>query len=414
MAGHVLIIGGGVIGAACAHYLLKAGRRVTLIDRGEFGGGCSHGNCGFVCPSHVLPLAGPGAVGRALKALFQRNSPLSIKPRLDAALWSWLYHFARRSNERDMLAAGVGIQALLNSSRQLYDELFTDEKIEAEWETRGLLFAFLTPAAMEHYAETDRLLRDKFGLGAVRYEGDDVARLEPALKPGLAGGWHYEHDAHLRPDRLMASWRRRLAERGAEIREHCEFRGFVRRGERAVAADSSLGPLEADQFVVAAGAWTPRLKLDLGCRIPIQPGKGYSITMPRPARSPAIPLIFEEHRVAVTPLKSGYRLGSIMELAGYDASLEPQKLDLLRHGAGHYLIEPMAEPIVVQWFGWRPMTYDSLPIIGCSPALANVALACGHSMLGVSMAPGTGKLIAELLGAAPPHIDPAPYSPARF
>lgn len=411
---HILIIGGGVIGAACAHYLLSSGQRVTIVERGEFGKGCSHGNCGFVCPSHVLPLAGPGAVGRTLKAMLGRDAPLSIKPRLDAALWSWLFHFALRSNQRDMLAAADGIQALLNSSRRLYDELFAAEPLDAEWETRGLLFAFLSPAAMEHYAETDRLLADNFGTGAVRYDGADVAKLEPALRPGLAGGWHYERDGHLRADKLLASWRKLLVERGAAIHEQCEFHRFVRRGQRAVAAECSLGLIEADQFVVAAGAWTPRLKLDLGCRIPIQPGKGYSITMPRPARAPAIPLIFEEHRVAVTPMQSGYRLGSIMEFAGYDDSLKPEKLALLTRGASHYLNEPTAEPIIERWFGWRPMTYDSLPMIGRSPALPNVLLAAGHNMLGISMAPGTGKLIAELLAEQPPHVDPAPYSPARF
>ena len=108
---HVIIIGGGVIGAACAHYLVKSSWQVTVIDRGRFGHGCSHGNCGFVCPSHVLPLAMPGAVRRTFKALFQPNSPLSIKPRLDPSLWSWLLHFARRCNLQDMLTAGRAIQA---------------------------------------------------------------------------------------------------------------------------------------------------------------------------------------------------------------------------------------------------------------------------------------------------------------
>lgn len=411
---HILIVGGGVIGAACAHYLLKAGCQVTIVEQGEFGGGCSHGNCGFVCPSHVLPLAAPGAIGRTIKALLARNSALSIKPRLDAALWSWLLRFAMRSNQRDMLSAARAIQALLNSSRRLYDELFAAEPLAAEWETRGLLFVFLTSGAMQHYAEADRLLRERFGVVSKRYDGDEVARLEPALKPGLAGGWHYVNDAHLRADRLMSSWRQLLAERGAVIHEHCQFRGFVRRGDQAAAADCSIGEIESDQFVVAAGAWTPRLKLDLGCRIPIQPGKGYSITMPRPARAPTTPLIFEEHHVAVTPMQSGYRLGSIMEFAGYDDSLRREMLELLTRGASHYLLEPMAEPVVEKWFGWRPMTYDSTPIIGRSPALANVTLAAGHNMLGISMAPATGKLVAELLTGATPHIDPAPYSPARF
>src|SRR2546421_10204746 len=135
--GHVVVVGSGVIGASCAYFLARDGWRVTVIDQGEFGRACSHGNCGFVCPSHVLPLAMPGAVRGALKALFTPHSPLSIKARLDFSLWAWLYRFARRCNTAQMLAAGKGIQALLNSSRQLYPALLEQEAIECEWQERG-------------------------------------------------------------------------------------------------------------------------------------------------------------------------------------------------------------------------------------------------------------------------------------
>jgi D-amino-acid dehydrogenase len=410
----VLVIGGGVIGATCAYYLSNSGWQVTLIDQGEFGKGCSHANCGLVCPSHVLPLACPGAVGRSLKALFQRHGPLSIKPRFDLGLWSWLWRFAGRCNHNDMLASGRAIEALLNSSRSLYDELFRAESLDAEWEARGVLFVFLKRAAMEEYAHTDQIMRDAFGRGAKRYDGAALAELEPALKPGLAGGWHYECDAHLRPDKLMSSWRRVLTRRGVTIHEQCPFHGFLGRSGRAEAADTSLGKLEADAFVVATGAWTGRLKLDVGCRIPILPGKGYSMTMPRPGRCPAVPLIFDEHRVVATPFESGYRLGSIMEFAGYDETLDPRWFEFLSGAARHYLREPSAEPVVERWYGWRPMTFDGIPIIDRSPALANVVIAAGHNMLGLSMAPATGKLVAELLGEARPSIDPRPYTATRF
>jgi D-amino-acid dehydrogenase len=152
----------------------------------------------------------------------------------------------------------------------------------------------------------------------------------------------------------------------------------------------------------------------LGCRIPIQPGKGYSITMPRPARCPAIPLLFEEHRVGVTPMQTGYRLGSTMEFAGYDTTLNPRRLALLREGASHYLHEPYTEPIEEEWYGWRPMTPDSVPIIDRSSTYENVLIAAGHNMLGVSMSPATGKLVAELLGGSVPHLDAAPYRLSRF
>jgi D-amino-acid dehydrogenase len=409
----VVVIGGGVIGASCAYYLSRAGWTVTVIDRGEFGKGCSHGNCGFVCPSHVLPLAAPGAIWPVLRSLFARRSPFFIKPRLDPALWRWLLTFARRCNRRDMLAAGHGIQALLNSSRELYDDLMSNELTDCEWETRGLLFVFMTRAAMDHYAVTDELLRTEFAMPAQRWDADRLQELEPALKPGLAGGWLYRSDAHLRPDKLMASWRRVLEARGVALVENCLMDRFARENGQACAVRTSAGEMSASAFVVATGAWTPLLQRELGCRIPIQPGKGYSLTMPRPSRCPTIPLIFEEHRVAVTPMASGYRIGSTMEFAGYEASLNPDRLALLRESARLYLHEPEGEPILERWFGLRPMTYDGLPIIDRSPALANVWIAAGHGMLGVSMAPATGKLISECLSGTKPHVDPGVYSLSR-
>jgi D-amino-acid dehydrogenase len=410
----VLVIGGGVVGAACAYYLARAGCKVTVLDRGGFGKGCSHGNCGIVCPSHILPLAAPGAVRGALKSMLSRNSPFYIKPRFDLALWGWLWRFARRCRHDCMMQAGHAIQTLLNSSRKLYDELMANEPLDCEWQTRGLLFVFLTPKELEHYGETTRLLRDAFGLPSTLYDSDAVVRLEPSLKPGMAGGWYFPTDAHLRPDRLMTSWRRVLLERGVTLLEQCEMNGFVREHGRARAALTTQGELAADAFVVAAGALTPLLNRHLGCKVPIQPGKGYSITMPRPAKCPALPLIFEEHRVAVTPMQSGYRLGSTMEFAGYDTTLNRGRLALLREGASHYLQEPYCEPVEEEWYGWRPMTPDSVPIIDRSPALANVIIAAGHNMLGLSMSPATGKLVAELLTGATPHVDPTPYAVTRF
>lgn len=410
----VVIVGGGVIGAACAHYLAKQSVPVTVIDQSTFGSGCSHGNCGYICPSHVLPFAGPGALRSTLKTLLQKNSPLKVRFRLDPALWMWFVRFMRRCNERDMLAAGQAIHVLLQSSRTLYDELFRDELRGVEWETRGLLFVFQTEHAFEHYAQADALLRREFQVGATRYDRVGLEKLEPALRPGLAGAWHYESDGHLRPDRLMQVWRKHLASQGVEIHEQCAMQAIVtdaRRGKKLV---TSQGEIPFDKLVVATGAWTPQLSRQLRCTIPIQPGKGYSITMPRPARAPTIPLIFEEHRVAITPFQSGYRIGSTMEFAGYDATLNPRRLQLLTDGAKLYLHEPQTEPVVESWWGWRPMTPDSLPLIGPCPAFENVYLATGHNMLGLSMAPGTGRLVAEMLTGQTSHLDMVAYSPARW
>lgn len=411
---NLVIVGGGVIGLACAHFLERAGCRVTVIDRGSIGGACSHGNCGLICPSHVLPLAEPGAIKLALKSLFEPDAPFRIKPRVDFALWSWLWHFTLRCNRRDMVAAGHAIQPLLESSLALYQELMRQERLDCEWERHGLFFVYRNKKAFEDYADTDRLMAEAFHLPAKRYEGDAVRELEPALKPGLAGGWYFEHDAQVRPDKLLASWKDLLASRGVSFLEHREFHSF--RGDRSAVTglQTNMDSIAADGVVIATGAYTPALAEQLGCRVPIQPGKGYSMTMPRPSICPRLPLIFPETRVAVTPMQSGYRLGSIMEFAGYDASLSPRRLALLTKGAEPYLLQPTCEPVLESWTGFRPMTYDSIPIIDRAPVAPNVFVAAGHNMLGLSMAPGTGRLVAELVTGTTPHIDPAPYAIDRF
>jgi len=301
----------------------------------------------------------------------------------------------------------------LQSSRSLYDDLLRETLTDVEWEPLGLLFVFRTAAAMEHYAETDHLLRNEFDLGATRYDGKALLELEPALKPGSAGAWHYETDGHLRPDKLMLAWRRVLEKTGVELRENCSLLDLAVEKRCVRKLVTSQGDIAAEQIVIATGAWTPQLSRLLKAPLAIQPGKGYSLTMPRPKICPKYSMIFEEHRVAITPLASTYRIGSTMEFAGYDTSLNPDRLRLLRDGAALYLQEPLAEPVLEKWYGWRPMTPDSLPFIGLAPAFDNLFLAAGHGMLGVSMSPATGKLIAELVSGKTPHVDPQAYAVGR-
>ncbi|NBO91139.1 MAG: FAD-dependent oxidoreductase [Planctomycetia bacterium] len=419
---HVAILGAGVIGVACAHYLRRAGYEVTLIDKGRLGGACSHGNCGYVCPSHVLPHAGPGAVKMVLRTLFQRNSPLSVKPRLDWNLFDWMLRFARKCDHTSMIRAGQALHRLLGASRRLYDELLAD--FDADWQTQGLLFVFHTKQAFDHYHEVDALMRREFGVGATPYPTGELQQLEPALRAEVAGAYHYPCDAQLRPDRLLSEWKKRLLADGVTIRENVLFTGFARSASRLVAARTEQGDIPADAFVVATGAWTPLLADELRVRIPIQPGKGYSVTMPRSASTqgvdtprspnpiPRFPLIFEEHRVAVSPFADGYRIGSTMQFNGYDESTDPARVQLLLDSARLYLHDPCKGPIEETWWGWRPMVPDGVPVIG--PAGPNLWLATGHGMLGLSLATGTGRLVAEMIAGVATHVDPTPYRVQRF
>ncbi|MFN3191008.1 MAG: NAD(P)/FAD-dependent oxidoreductase [Aureliella sp.] len=414
MTGKIIIVGGGIIGVSSAWYLRRSGWDVTVIDRSSIGAACSGGNCGLVCPSHVLPLTEPGAFKEAAKALVSPGSPFRISPRLDPSLWSWLWNFAKRCNQSEMVQNAHAIQALLTSGMLEYQKLVGDDGVDCEWQERGLMFAYQSERALDGYEKTNTLLAERFNEPARRLTATEAIELEPALKTEIAGAWYYEHDAHLRPDKLISSMRSSLEEDGVEFIENCELKAIVGDGSQATRISTTHSPLDADTFLFASGAWTPLLHDHLGCTVPIQPGKGYSITMPRPAACPKIPMIFPEHRVAVTPMVSGYRLGSIMEFAGYDTSIKPERLQLLRDGAEPYLHEPLCEPELSTWYGWRPMTYDSVPVIDRSPKWNNCWVATGHNMLGLSMAPSTGRLVDELISERDPHLDPEPYRLSRF
>jgi D-amino-acid dehydrogenase len=408
-----LVIGGGVVGLACAHYLLQTGRSVRLIDKDRIGAGASSGNCGLVFVSDIVPLCFPGAARKEILGILRRNSPLYIKPKFDSHLFSWLLRFAGMCRS-DFLPHAMRARAdILHSSALLFDELASKQLIAAEYEQRGVLLAFRTEVAMRGYGRVNALL-EPYGLAAEGLSGKALHALEPALRPEIHGAWYHRADRHLRPERLIESWKRSLAAAGVAIEEACGLNRLHASGDRLVAAGTTQGDYSADQYVLAAGVWSAPIAKQVGIQLPIQPGKGYSITMERPAICPEIPCYLYERRVVATPWPSGYRLGGTMEFSGFNVNLNPDRLGVLRTAAAEYLREPLGQPMLEEWSGLRPMTYDDLPVIGRSPRFRNLALATGHGMLGITTAPATGRLVAEIVCGAAPHIDPAPYSPARF
>lgn len=412
--GTAIVVGGGIVGLACGHYLRQAGLAVTLVEQGTVGGECSHGNCGYICPSHVPPLTEPGAVKIALASLFNPRSPFRVKPRPSPALVWWMLQFARRCTHRQVLTAGRHLQAILDASIAEYRELVATEQLACEWEEQGLLYVFERADPLAAFAAMDAMLTEHFGVSATRIAGPELPDFDPGVRPGLAGGFHYACDASVRPDRLNAAWSERLRSRGVLLKEHCRLERVHRDGGRIQGIETSRGMLTADHYVFALGARSTLWSKQLGVSIPIEPGKGYSLTMPRPERAPRHPILFPEKKVGVSPFAESLRLGSMMEFVGYDTTIPPHRITQLRDAARPFLVASVDGPAEETWYGWRPMTWDSLPIIGGVPGLANAFLATGHNMIGLTLAPATGRLIADLVTGRPPFLDPSPYAADRF
>jgi D-amino-acid dehydrogenase len=409
----VLVLGGGVIGLACALYLLRAGRGVTILEQGSVGGAASHGNCGTITPSHAMPLAMPGMISQGLRWLLKPDAPFRVAPRLDFALLEWLLQFAHRCNWNDFRRIAAIKAPLLQLSREAIEDLIRSENLDCEFETTGTLNVYRDARAFEHSQWLPRILGE-CGVPIEVLDGVGCRDREPALNGSIVGGYFNPLDAHLRPDRYAAELARAVKDKGGEIHESTKITGFRTHADGVEAVLTDQGEFAGRDVVFALGAWSPLIARQLDLRIPIQPGKGYSITYARPPRCPRIPLTLKERAVCVTAWQSGFRLGSTMEFAGYDSALNRTRLDALRRGAAEYLHESEGPQVIEEWYGWRPMTYDDLPILGRAARVQNLVLATGHGMLGVTMSAATGMLIGQLICGRPTSLDLAPMSPGRF
>ncbi len=413
----VLVLGGGAIGLATALALLEAGRGVRVLEASRVGSGASHGNCGTITPSHAAPLTAPGMVGRALRWMLVPDAPFRLRPRIDPALWRWLWRFSQHCNAQHWRQAMAARAALLEDSRRRFPAWVQHHGLKCDYEEEGLDYVFRDPRSFEIHAAQADLLR-AFGIESEVVAGEAYLRIQPALRPGLAGAVRFPGDARLRPDRYVAELARRVRERGGVIEEQVRVQSLAEEAGGVVAriscASDRQGLRRAQAAVIALGAWSPQLARSLRLRVPIQPGKGYSITYDRPQRAPSRSLVLKERSVFVTAWQAGFQLGGTMEFAGYDARLDTVRLAALERAARDYLLEPTGPRVRERWCGWRPMTPDELPLIGPVPGYRRLWMAAGHGMLGISMSTGTGQLVADLVCARSPAVDPFPYRLERF
>lgn len=409
----VIIIGGGVIGLACAHYLIEQNKSVCIIEQDTIGSGASHGNCGLLHFSGVIPLCSPGVVTHEMTRTLRGQSPLYIKPRLDLPLMQWLIKFATSCSQNKMRSSASAKNEILRYSLSLFDSLFSDIDMDCDFEKKGLLSLFIDPVYFKKYANTSHFL-DQYGFGAKSLTADATRSLEPAINDAVVGSWLNQNDWHLRPDRFIRAWKQTLVDKGLQIEEQCEMIDIEIAQNKISQILTNKGSFSADTYVLSTGAWAPKIQDQLKFKIPVQPGKGYSITMETPERAPAVPCIFYERNMVATPWGSGFRLGGTMEFSGFNNVLNSKRLAKLVSGAKEYLNSDINRPVIEEWSGLRPMTFDDLPIIGMAPGIGNLVLATGHGMLGITMSTGTGKAVSDLIVSGKTDIDLAPFSTERF
>lgn len=415
MSKHVVVIGAGVVGLCSAHELLARGFRVTVLEKENNPvTGCSYGNGGIVVPSHFVPLAAPGMMAMGLKMMANPKSPFGLHGLLNLEVIAWVLKFMKASTKHHVDLCAPLLRDMNLASREIYSEML-DGVSGIGFEKRGLIMLCRTQKGLDGEAH---LAADanRLGLNAHVLNRGEVAVLEPDAKIEVEGGVHFEDDAHLTPAKFIGWMRDKITEAGGEIRNGVEVTNLSISGSRVTAVHTAQGPIEADEVIVASGVWAGKLGASAGLNLPMLSGKGYGFTVTNPPEKLRLPAIFVEDRVAVTPMTDGIRFVGTMELGKPNDKTNPSRVEGMKESIPRYYpayknFDIGAVPV---WSGHRPCTPDGMPYLGRPNRFENLIVAAGHAMMGMSLGPISGRLVAELVAGDKPCIPLNLLSPDRY
>ena len=418
MTKRVLIIGGGVIGLSTAYYCSQRGWRVTLVERNPAQrDSCSSQNAGMIVPSHFIPLAAPGMVKLGLKWMWNPASPFYIKPRLSLELFDWAWKFWRASTAEHVRRAAPLIRDLSFASRACFEELAALPGNDFGLVKKGLLMLCKSQHALD---EESKMAAQAVALGipAEVLDAKQTAALDPDVRMDIAGSIYFPKDCHLQPDRFLNGLQNQLTAASAQFIWNGEVIGWRVGRDRHVGAVRLRDgrEIEADEFILCGGSWSPSVVQGLGLKIPIQAGKGYSLTLPKPRQLPQLCSIFTEARVAATPMGRSLRFGGTMEIAGLNEDINPVRVRGIINSVARYYPEFTSADFdgIQPWRGLRPCSPDGMPYVGRTAKFTNLSLATAHAMMGLSLGPITGRVMAEIISGEKPKFDLAQLLPDRY
>lgn len=341
------------------------------------------------------------------------GSPFFVRPSLDPAMLRWLAVFLASSRRSRYAAAAPALVELCRWSVEEWERLSGPGERGFGMHRRGLL------VVLESERSLSRALRDAeytqtLGVPWEYWSIDRIREKEPIITGRIAGGVYFPADAHCEPDRAVVRLGTEARSIGVCIIENTPVIGA--RCERGVVRALLLesGEVEADHFVLAAGFWAGDLGRAMGLQIPMRAGKGYSLQYPRGGIHPSRSIYLADRRITVTPHDHALRLAGTLEVVGDDLSLNARRIGAIVRGAHAVLDLDVPRPVPEAWAGLRPCLAHGMPVIGRSPGHQNLWLATGHQMTGLKCAPGTARLIADLMEGRTPLFDPGPFDPANI
>lgn len=408
-----VVIGGGVIGLLSAYELRRRGRDVVVVDKGEMRRGASSGNAGWVTPSLSAPVPQPGLVGDSLRWMLQPESPLYVRPASVPGMAGWLFSFWRHCNAQQF-ERGLAALSKFNSTTLTDFDALLEQGLQFEMHSVGLMYVFRTAEAAGALDQELEASSQHAPIDWERYTAEEAREAEPNLRPDIAGAIMIHSDRHVRPESLLTGVYEWLVENGVELRPHTEVTDFVVESGRVTGVRLGSEVISADEVLIATGAEAGGLSRRAGLDLPMQAGKGYSMTLEMDEPPIGRSMYLAESRVAMAPYDGALRIAGTMELSGINETMHERRVDAMVRNADRYLTNLGDGRVVERWVGMRPMLPDGLPAIGKTPRYDNVYVASGHAMLGVTLGPTTAVAVADLMVTGESKYDIAAFNPARF
>lgn len=413
----ITVLGAGVIGVTTAYYLAKSGHEVTVIDR-QPGPALetSFANAGEVSFGYCSPWAAPGIPQKALKWLFMEHAPLILRPKIDAAMLSWMVKMLSNCTAGRYAINKSRMLRLADYSRIALADLRAETGIAYDERMQGTLQLFRTQAQLDASAKDVKAL----AADGIPYEVLDrggCIRMEPALaaaREKIVGGLLTPKDETGDCFKFTNGLAEKAAAMGVVFDYGHTILGIQSDGSKITGIATDKGVVTSDAYVVALGSYSPILLKPLGIKLPVYPVKGYSLTIPivDPSKSPESTVMDETYKIAITRLGDRIRVGGMAEISGYTNDLGEARRRTLEHSVTDLF--PGGDISKANfWSGLRPMTPDGTPVIGATK-LANLYINSGHGTLGWTMSCGSARMLSDVISGRKPEIETADLALSRY
>ncbi len=410
----IIVIGAGVVGLCTAWYLARQGAEVTVLDRGEPGGGASSGNAGAISAGSVAPLAMPGVLKTVPQMLTDPKAALHIPLSYWPKALPWLWQFVRSARPAQVQATAQALGTLMFDAMERHREILSAEGALDLIRETGQLYLYRDRAQHAKDAGT-WALRQQHGMRLELLEGLDAIR---ALEPDIRGDYRLgvfipEQGSCVNPKRhaeVVAQGIRRMG--GQVLRQ--PVLALLTEGSRVVGIRTAEGEMRADQVVLAAGAFSARLLAPIGIKVPLESQRGYHVMLPDAGITVQRPVVPADRKAFISPMETGLRIAGTVEFGGLDRAPTPYRAELLLEDLRQVFPQARTEGLEGFWMGHRPCLPDSLPVVGPVKAWPGLWCAFGHGHLGLTGSAPTGAMLAAAMLGRRPNADLAPYAVERF